>query len=747
MRLVICEKPSLAQSIAAVLNAKKRKDGFFEGEDFLVSWCYGHLVELAPADAYGEQYKRWAYDKLPIMRDAGAWQYRVSADKNKQFDILCSLMKRGYVKSIVCATDAGREGELIFRLVYEQAGCTKPVQRLWISSLEDAAVRKGFDNLRPGSDFDNLYRAALCRSKADYLVGINATRLFSCLYGVTLNVGRVQSPTLALIVNREAAIGGFVSKPFYTPQIDCGAFTASGDRLTDATRAEAVRSATDGKDAAVVSIEKQQKNTAPPKLYDLTTLQREANRLFGFTAQQTLDYTQTLYEKKLCSYPRTDSRYLTSDMAKGLPALVQAVSDALPFLTVDSTSGNGGKLTINPMFVVKDSAVNDHHAIIPTAAMPKADLSALPAGERGVLLMIATRLLCAVGQKHSYEAVTVVLGCAAHAFTAKGKTVITDGWKAIDAAFKASLKTKAGAKNAEGNIGMDGDGDSEVDEDGKNAPLPQLTKNQLFPSVSASVKEGKTSPPARYNDATLLSAMETAGVEDFPEGAERLGLGTPATRAATIEKLIKTGFVERQKKSLVPTAKGINLIAVLPEEVKSPLLTADWEQRLMLVQNGELSDSDFMDGIAALTQRLVAAHSAPVEEYARLFTQATGSANGPGNSPAPDPKSIIGNCPRCNSPVTVKAKGGTANSRMPDYFCSNRACKFAMWANNRFFEAKRKKLDKKTAAALLKEGRVFFSDLFSEKTGKTYAAAVLLEDAGDRVNFKLEFGNAGKSNN
>ena len=317
LKLVVCEKPSQAQSFAAVLNAKKRRDGFFEGDNWLISWCYGHLVELAPADVYGEQYKRWAYDTLPILPDA--WQYRVSADKKKQFDVLRSLMKRADVKSVVCATDAGREGELIFRLVYEQAKCTKPVQRLWISSLEDAAVRKGFDSLRPGADFDNLYRAALCRSKADYLVGINATRLFSCLYGVTLNVGRVQSPTLALIVNREAAINSFVSEPFYTPEIDCGDITASGDRVTDTAEAEAICNKTDGKEAVVVSVEKQKKTIAPPKLYDLTTLQRDANRLLGFTAQQTLDYTQALYEKKLCSYPRTDSRYLTSDMAKGLP--------------------------------------------------------------------------------------------------------------------------------------------------------------------------------------------------------------------------------------------------------------------------------------------------------------------------------------------------------------------------------------------------------------------------------------------
>ena len=720
MRLVICEKPSQAQSFAAVLNAKKRRDGFFEGDNWLISWCYGHLVELAPADVYGEQYKRWAYDTLPILPDV--WQYRVSADKKKQFDVLRSLMKRADVKSVVCATDAGREGELIFRLVYEQAKCTKPVQRLWISSLEDAAVRKGFDSLRPGADFDNLYRAALCRSKADYLVGINATRLFSCLYGVTLNVGRVQSPTLALIVNREAAINSFVSEPFYTPEIDCGDFIAVGDRVTDAAEAEAICIKTDGQDAVVVDLEKQQKTIAPPKLYDLTMLQRDANRFLGFTAQQTLDYVQALYEKKLCSYPRTDSRYLTSDMAKGLPALVQAVSDALPFIA-------GGKVVANPMFVVKDSAVTDHHAIIPTSAMPTANLSALPGGERDILFMIATRLLCAVGIKHSYEAVTVLLGCAGQAFTAKGKTVLVAGWKAIDSAFRASLKTKPGDK----------DEDSE-DSDGGSSLLT-LTKNQLFPSVAAFIKEGKTSPPARYNDATLLLAMETAGADDFPDESERKGLGTPATRAATIEKIIKTGFVERQKKSLVPTAKGINLIAVLPEDIKSPMLTAEWEQKLQLMQSGQLTDSEFMEGISSLTKGLVAAHSAPVPEYAALFATASGADSA--GTAGQQQGDAIGLCPRCRASVFIKPKGGGVKfAKLPDYFCSNRSCKFAMWKDNRFFEAKKKKLDKKTAAALLNEGRIFFSDLYSEKTGKTYAATILLEDTGDRVNFKLEFGSA-----
>ena len=715
-KLVICEKPSQAQSFAAVFNAKKRQDGFFEGDNWLISWCYGHLVELASADAYGEQYKRWTYDTLPILPDV--WKYKASDGKKKQLDILRSLMKRKDVDSIVCATDAGREGELIFRLVYEQCSCTKSVHRLWISSLEDAAVREGFKRLRPGADFDNLYKAALCRAKADYVVGINATRLFSCLYGITLNVGRVQSPTLALIVNREAAVNGFISEPFYTPEINCGEFTASGEKLKDASEAETIRSASDGQDAVVISVEKQRKAIAPPKLYDLTTLQREANRLFGFTAQQTLDYVQSIYEKKLCSYPRTDSRYLTSDMAAGLPKLVQNITAALPF------AGNINP-TINVSTVIKDAGVTDHHAIIPTVAIPNADLTSLPSGERDVLFMIAARLLCAVGEKHSYEAATAILECGGNHFTVKGRTVIQDGWKAIDGVFRATLKNKP-----------------EDDGGEDSTALPELTEGQIFTSVSAIVREGKTSPPKRYTEDTLLAAMETVGVEDFPDDAERKGLGTPATRAATIEKLIKTGFVERQKKNLVPTAKGVNLIALLPDDIKSPILTAEWEQKLKLIERGKLSDSEFMDGIAVLTQELVAAHSVPVAEYIALFSDV--SCNVTSESTGQKQSGIIGECPRCNASVVVKSKGG---SRMPDYYCSSRSCKFAMWKDNRFFEAKKKKLDKKTAVALLKEGRIFFSDLHSEKTGKTYAATILLEDTGNKVNFRLEFGNSIKSNN
>ena len=519
MKLVIAEKPSVAISLAAVLGAKEKKDGYLEGGGYLVSWCFGHLLELAQPDAYGEQYGKWRYEDLPILPES--WKYAVPKDKKKQLDLLCRLMKDERVKNVVCATDAGREGELIFRLVYNHAKCKKPMERLWISSMEDEAIRKGFAHLRPGKDYDRLYDAALCRAGADWIVGINATRLFSVLYGATLNVGRVMSPTLALLVKREAEISSFESKPFYVPEIACGGFTASGEKTDDKTAAEAVQKACDGQNARVKSVEKQTKAMQPPKLYDLTTLQREANRLYGYTAQQTLDYLQSLYEKKLATYPRTDSQYLTEDMRGTANDLVTWLCGNMPFGKAHTGETDLKRVTDN-------AKVTDHHAIIPTMQITRTDLSALPAGERDILMLIAARLLCATAQAHQFEAVKAVLSCAGYEFTAKGKTVL-QGWKEIEGLFKSGLKQKE-------------------EKDDEDAALPELTEGQVFEGVVASVREGKTAPPKHYTEASLLSAMETAGADETPDDAERKGLGTPATRAATLEKLVSTGFVERKKK-------------------------------------------------------------------------------------------------------------------------------------------------------------------------------------------------------
>ena len=694
MKLVIAEKPSVAMSLAAVLGATERKDGYLEGSGYLVSWCVGHLLELAQPEAYKEQYAKWRYEDLPILPEN--WKYEVPKDKKKQLALLCRLMKDKRVDSVVCATDAGREGELIFRLVYEYAGCNKPMERLWISSMEDAAIREGFDRLRPGSDYDKLYDAAVCRAEADWLIGINATRLFSVLYGVTLNVGRVMSPTLALLVQRESDIESFISKPFYVPEITCGGFTASGEKMTERSEAEKIRMDCDHNSAFVRSVEKQVKTIQPPRLYDLTTLQRECNRIYGYTAQQTLDYVQSLYEKKLATYPRTDSQYLTKDMQATAASLILWLRDNMPF-----GKGCAGEPDIDR--VTDDSKVTDHHAIIPTVEIARTDLSELPSGERDVLTLLAVRLLCATTQANRFEAVTAILDCQGHTFTAKGKTILQSGWKEVERIHRISIRQ------------------SETEHrENEDAALPVLKEGQTFETVSASLREGKTSPPKHYTEDTLLSAMETAGAEDMPDDAERKGLGTPATRAATLEKLVSAGFVQRKKKQLIPTEKGKNLIAVLPDNIKSPILTAEWESMLKQVEHGELSATSFMDQIADMSRTLVKEHTAPEERFADLFPSSKGTVH-----------EAVGVCPRCGTPVYEGKKG---------FFCDNRECSFALWKDNRFFSSKKKSITKSVAAALLKEGRISMSGLYSEKIGKTYDAEVILDDTGGKyVNFKLEF--------
>lgn len=694
MKLVIAEKPSVAMSLAAVLGATERKDGYLEGSGYLVSWCVGHLLELAQPEAYKEQYAKWRYEDLPILPEN--WKYEVPKDKKTQLALLCRLMKDKRVDSVVCATDAGREGELIFRLVYEYAGCNKPMERLWISSMEDAAIREGFDRLRPGSDYDKLYDAAVCRAGADWLIGINATRLFSVLYGVTLNVGRVMSPTLALLVQRESDIESFISKLFYVPEITCGGFTASGEKMTERSEAEKIRMDCDHNSAFVRSVEKQVKTIQPPRLYDLTTLQRECNRIYGYTAQQTLDYVQSLYEKKLATYPRTDSQYLTKDMQATAASLILWLRDNMPF-----GKGCAGEPDIDR--VTDDSKVTDHHAIIPTVEIARTDLSELPSGERDVLTLLAVRLLCATTQANRFEAVTAILDCQGHTFTAKGKTILQSGWKEVERIHRMSIRQ------------------SETEHrENEDAALPVLKEGQTFETVSASLREGKTSPPKHYTEDTLLSAMENAGAEDMPDDAERKGLGTPATRAATLEKLVSAGFVQRKKKQLIPTEKGRNLIAVLPDNIKSPILTAEWESMLKQVEHGELSATSFMDQIADMSRTLVKEHTAPEERFVDLFPSSRGTTH-----------EAVGVCPRCGAPVYEGKKG---------FFCDNRECSFALWKDNRFFSSKKKSITKSVAAALLKEGRISMSGLYSEKTGKTYDAEVILDDTGGKyVNFKLEF--------
>lgn len=698
--LVIAEKPSVAKSIAAVLNATNRKDGYLEGSGFLVSWCVGHLVELADASTYEERYGKWSLADLPILPEH--WRYVITPDTKKQFDTLKQLMGRADVESLVCATDAGREGELIFRLVYEQAKCKKPVKRLWISSMEDSAIREGFEHLRPSADYDNLYRAALCRARADWLVGINATRLFSCLYHRTLNIGRVMTPTLALIVQREADIDAFKPTPFYTVTLGLSDFTVTGERLTDKAQAEVVQAACMAADAATVkSVERKEKTEKPPTLYDLTTLQREANRLLGFTAQQTLDYLQSLYEKKLATYPRTDSRYLTSDMAQSLPVLVNTVAKAMPF-------ASGVAVYCNPAQVINDAKVSDHHAIIPTQGVKDADLSGLPAGERSLLSLIAARLLCAVGQPYAYAETAVLVECAGYEFKAKGRAVLNPGFKELDGRYRDTLKNKP-----------------EPDKEKEAKALPVLAEGQSCEVVTAGIKEGKTTPPAHFTEDSLLAAMETAGAGEMPEDAERKGLGTPATRAGILEKLIKVGFLERKKVKktthLMPTHEGVALITVLPEQIQSPSMTAEWEHQLKEIERGEASPEAFLCEISAMLKDLTS-HYEAVKDAAVLF---------------PSKKESLGKCPRCGGSVVELKKG---------FVCENRDCGFAIWKESKFFTAKKKKPTAAFVTELLASGRARLSGCYSEKSGKTYDAVVVLDDDGGKyVNFKLEFASGGKS--
>ena len=689
MKLVIAEKPSVARSIAAVIGATQKQDGYMEGNGYLVSWCIGHLVSFADAGRYDERFKKWRYEDLPIIPEP--WQYIIPDDKKQQFETIRELANRPDVERLVCATDAGREGELIFRFVYQMADCKKPFSRLWISSMEDSAIREGFQSLKPGTDYDALYQSALCRSKADWLIGINATRLFSVLYHRTLTVGRVQTPTLKMLADRDEAITHFQKEKYHIVHISAGGAEAVSSRVPDAAGADAIKTACAGAQAVCASVTREKKTEQPPKLYDLTTLQREANRLFGFTAKQTLDYAQALYEKRLLTYPRTDSRFLTDDMEQTAADTITGLLPLLPFT-------EGVELTPEIRPVLNSAKVSDHHAIIPTAEFIKQGFNGLAESEKKLLSLIACKLLCAVAAPHVYEAVTASFTCAGNEFTAKGRTVLCGGWKEIDRRFRASLKTDT-----------DGDG-AEPDKE-----LPELSEGQTFEDVAASVTEHFTTPPKAYTEDTLLSAMERAGAGDTPDDAERKGLGTPATRAAILEKLVQMGFAERKGRQLIPTKDGQNLVSVLPDELTSPALTAEWESRLTQIAKGEADPDDFMRQIEAQSRSLVSTYNHVNEDGQRLFQKERVS---------------IGICPRCGEAVFEGKK---------NYYCGNRSCQFVMWKNDRFFEERKKEFTPKIAAALLKSGKAKVKGLYSVKTGKTYDGTVLLADTGGKyVNYRIE---------
>ena len=689
MKLVICEKPSVGAAVAAALGVTGRKDGYIEGNGYLISWCIGHLVQLSDAAAYGEQYKKWSYDSLPILPQE--WKYTVAADKGKQFKILKDLMHRADVSEVVNACDAGREGELIFRFVYHQAGCKKPFTRLWISSMETDAIKSGFDNLKDGRRYDALYHSALCRAKADWLIGINATRLFSCLYGKTLNVGRVQTPTLKMLVDRDAAITGFQKETYYHVRLMLPGAEAASTKICAADEASRLKAACEASAAVCTSLVKEKKTIAPPKLFDLTSLQREANRIYGYTAKQTLDLAQTLYEKKLLTYPRTDSAFLTDDMGGTAQSIIALLCGKLPFMA-------GVSFTPEVSRVLNSKKVSDHHAIIPTMELAKADLTALPESERNILTLAGARLLMATAEPYSFEAVTAVFSCADHEFTAKGKAVIAAGWKDMERLYRATLKKKP-----------DSDDENELVLD-----VPNFTEGQTFENPAAKVTEHETTPPKPHNEASLLSAMERAGNEDTDPDAERRGLGTPATRAAVIEKLVGGGFVERKGKQLLPTKNGTNLVCVLPDSLTSPQLTAAWENNLTQIAKGNADPDEFLSGIEAMARELVKAYPFLSDTDKERFKEE---------------KPVIGKCPRCGENVYEGRK---------NYYCSNKECSFAMWKNDRFFEERKTAFTPKIAATLLKSGKAKIKKLYSPKTGKTYEGTVLLADTGGKyVNYKV----------
>ena len=686
--MIVTEKPSVAMAYAKVLGAHGRQDGYLEGSGYLISWCVGHLVELAPPSAYGERYVKWNIADLPILPEK--WQYLVSASTKKQFFVLKKLLHRADVETVVNSCDAGREGELIFRLVYEQAGCRKPVSRLWLSSMEDNAIREGFANLKPSTEYDALYQAALCRERADWMVGINCSRLFSCLYGRPLAVGRVMTPTLAMTVEREAAIAAFVPEKFYTVALELtSGFVASSRRISEKDAAEKLLAECRKEMVSTIQkITRKEKAENPPPLYDLTTLQRDANRLLGYSAHQTLKYAQSLYEKKLTTYPRTDSCYIADEDEEMLEELAEELEGFLGITPEDVDDA-----VPRTRRTVNREKVTDHHAILPTRSMLQTDLDALPKGERNILKLIIARTLMAVSKPFRYLETLLTTECAGEEFTAKGKEILEEGWKAVERKVLADILNRKKEFTA----------------------LPPVEESECG-ILHAELKEGQTSPPKHYTEDTLLHSMETASAESMPEDAERQGIGTPATRAATIEKLVQKGFLERKgdkkTKVLLPTDKGKALITVMPEEIQSADMTADWETKLLRVERGEMEPETFMTEINDMISSLVNTTEAVKGASALMKNK------------------VIGICPNCGKSVVEREKG---------YFCENRECRFVLWKDNAFFKRLGKRMDAHVADKLLRDGRVRLKDCRSAK-GKTYNATVLLTTEADgRSKFSLEF--------
>lgn len=688
--LVIAEKPSVAQSYAKNLSAYKREDGYLEGESCIVSWCLGHLAEYAQPEEYDPKYEKWQFDDLPILPEA--WKLKVSKDKKKQFEVIKTLMNRSDVEYLVNGCDAGREGELIFQRVYVLAGCRKPVKRLWISSMEDAAIQKGFQTMKSEEEYKNLCMAAVCRAQADWLIGMNGTRAYTTRYFKRLVVGRVQTPTLAMLAERQERIEHFQKEAFYKVALTDGKLTVVSENIANEEAAELLAALCNGSTAVVTQMKKERKKSFPPKLYDLTSLQREANRYFGYTAKRTLDMLQELYEEKLVTYPRTDSQFVTEDMKDSVEELVEKMPVLLSFVDYGQL-GHGIKRVIN------NAKVSDHHAILPTKEVVEKGIADLPADKKNLMMLICQQLVQATGEEYLYEQTDITVKCQEHDFKARGKIPVQMGFKEVEKAFK-QLCVKA----------------EPVEEKEKETSIPAGYEEgmRLF-SVKAEKTTHYTSPPKPFNEDTLLAAMETAGNKEFDSETEKKGLGTPATRASIIEKLVSSGYAQRKGKQILPSTEGKELVKVMPEYLKSAVMTAEWENQLLLMEKGEITDTQFIGEITSLVRKILEVCREIPEEERRRFQME---------------REVIGKCPVCGCDVFE----GKQN-----FYCSNRQCDFALWKENRFLGNMEKNLDKKMARELLDKACTHVKGLYSKKKDMKFDADLLLTLEDGKPRFHLEF--------
>ena len=688
--LVIAEKPSVAQSYAKNLSAYKREDGYLEGESCIVSWCLGHLAEYVGPEEYDPKYEKWQFDALPILPEV--WKLKVSKDKKKQFDVLKGLMNRSDVEYLVNGCDAGREGELIFQRVYDIAGCKKPVKRLWISSMEDAAIREGFQTMKSEEEYKNLCMAAVCRAQADWLIGMNGTRAYTTRYFKRLVVGRVQTPTLAMLAERQERIEHFQKEAFYKVSLTDGKLTVVSENIANEEAADLLAALCDGSTAVVVQMKKERKKSFPPKLYDLTSLQREANRYFGYTAKRTLDMLQELYEEKLVTYPRTDSQFVTEDMKDTVEELVGKMPVLLSFVDYGQL-GHGVKRVIN------NAKVSDHHAILPTKEAVEKGISDLPSDKKNLMMLICQQLVQATGEEYLYEQTDITVKCQEHDFKARGKMPVQMGFKEVEKAFKNQC-VKA----------------EPVDEKEKDTSIPAgYEEGMNLCPVKAEKTTHYTSPPKPFNEDTLLAAMETAGNKEFDSETEKKGLGTPATRASIIEKLVASGYAQRKGKQILPSAEGQELVKVMPEYLKSAVMTAEWENQLLMMEKGQITDAQFMGEITSLVGKILEVCREIPEEERRRFQTA---------------REVIGKCPVCGSDIFE----GKQN-----FYCSNRQCDFALWKENRFLGSMEKNLDKKMAKELLAKACTHVKGLYSRKKDMKFDADLLLTLEDGKPRFHLEF--------